>query len=309
MSNWSEFFNKYASGGEVEAKALMERMKDELDKISNLRSGRVVVIYGSAFLQNPNLPITHQAIVPEDINGFMNCVYGTEFDKGLSLILHTPGGQPDAAETIVNYLRSKFSDFEVIVPTYAMSAGTMIALAADRIVMGRQSQLGPIDPHMQTVHGTVSAHAVLSQFERAKGDVAADPGAAAVWAPILSALGPSRLQEAANALAYGFDLVTQWLTRWMFNGTDQGAEQAQHVAQYLNNAELHGSHSRRVDAVEARELGITIEQLEDRQELQDAVLGAYHAMTVAFEHAGITKMIFSSSGSNWMKASPTASHA
>jgi len=54
----------------------------------------------------------------------------------------------EAAQTIVDYLRSKFSTIEVLVPTYAMSAGTMIALGCDRVFMGRQSQLGPTDPQL-----------------------------------------------------------------------------------------------------------------------------------------------------------------
>ena len=85
-------------------------------------------------------------ITKEDINGFMSIVKGLDCSKGLTLILHTPGGIPVAAESIVKYLREKFNNIEVIIPTYAMSAGTMIALGADNIIMGKHSFLGPIDP-------------------------------------------------------------------------------------------------------------------------------------------------------------------
>ena len=84
----------------------------------------------------------------EDIHGFMAGIHGHEADKGLLLILHTPGGLAEAAETIVDYLRSKFDKIDILIPTYAMSAGTMIALACDQIIMGRQSQLGPTDPQL-----------------------------------------------------------------------------------------------------------------------------------------------------------------
>ena len=56
-----------------------------------------------------------------------------DWDKGLTLLLHTPGGVTNAAETIVEYLHTKFSYIEVIVPTYAMSAGTMISLSSNLI--------------------------------------------------------------------------------------------------------------------------------------------------------------------------------
>lgn len=58
----------------------------------------------------------------------MSVMFGMDWNKGLTLVLHTPGGVTNAAETLVAYLRSKFNYIEVIVPTFAMSAGTMISL-------------------------------------------------------------------------------------------------------------------------------------------------------------------------------------
>ncbi|MBM6683707.1 ATP-dependent Clp protease proteolytic subunit [Collinsella intestinalis] len=71
------------------------------------------------------------------MNGFMNAIFGMDREKGLDLILHTPGGEIAAAEAIVNYLRSCFSDITAIIPQLAMSAGTMIACACNQVVMGR----------------------------------------------------------------------------------------------------------------------------------------------------------------------------
>jgi hypothetical protein len=104
----------------------------------------------------------------------MSVMFGMTWAKGLTLVLHTPGGVTNAAETLVAYLRSKFTDIEVIVPTYAVSAGTMISLAANRIVMGRQSQLGPIDPQFVVGHRAQSAQAVVDQFEEAKKEILAE---------------------------------------------------------------------------------------------------------------------------------------
>ena len=64
--------------------------------------------------------------------------------ENLDLILHSPGGFPEAAEGIVTYLRSRFQNIRVIVPQLAMSAATMIACAADEVVMGKHSFLGPV---------------------------------------------------------------------------------------------------------------------------------------------------------------------
>lgn len=53
----------------------------------------------------------------EDINGFMAGVHGHDFSKGLLPVLHTPGGVTESAQTIVDYLRSKFAAIDVLVPT------------------------------------------------------------------------------------------------------------------------------------------------------------------------------------------------
>ena len=100
--------------------------------------------------------------------------------NSLDLILHSPCGSPEAAEAIISYLRSRFSHIRVIVPQLAMSAATMIACAADEIVLGKHSFLGPIDPQLviQTPLGAraVPAQAVLDQFDRAKRECRDRPG-------------------------------------------------------------------------------------------------------------------------------------
>lgn len=85
---------------------------------------RPIIAYYSAFLnhEGPNLDVSD-----EDMEGFMNALRGIDCSKGLDLILHTPGGDPTAAEAIVNYLKEKFkNDIRAIVPQIAMSAGTMM---------------------------------------------------------------------------------------------------------------------------------------------------------------------------------------
>ena len=258
-------------------------------------------MYGSAFLQKPQLHAESIQITHVDLNGFMSCVHGMDWSSGLVLILRTPGGIPNAAETIVSYLRSKFSYMEVIIPTYAMSAGTMISLGADRIVMGRQSQMGPIDPQMWTGGRLVSAQAVVDQFEQAKKDVLKDPAMAHVWLPILPSLGPSLLVDARNALSYSESMVSKWLERWMFTGDTNAMEKATAAAQHFNDAQTHRSHGRRIDRNEARGQGLLVDDLEESQVLQESVLTAYHVMTLIFEQTMTSKIIHTSAGRAWIR--------
>ncbi|NKJ33353.1 serine protease [Rhizobium sp. SG570] len=66
----------------------------------------------------------------------------------ISLVLHTNGGQTSAAWRLVNLIKSFGDQFEVLIPLKAMSAGTLISLGADHIVMTKQAVLGPIDPSL-----------------------------------------------------------------------------------------------------------------------------------------------------------------
>ena len=67
----------------------------------------------------------------------------------ISLILYTSGGDTSAAWNLVNLIRMFCDDFEIIAPGKCMSAGTLISLGADRIIMTKQATLGPIDPTLQ----------------------------------------------------------------------------------------------------------------------------------------------------------------
>ena len=140
MPSWSELRE---TGNEKDPAWLGQELKERLTAISKLRQDATVIFYASAFLQKAANDV---AIAREDINGFMNALYKEPTNKGLVLLLHTPRGDPNAVESIVEYLHSKFKRIDVVVPYLAMSGGAMISLAGDRLVLGRQNQLGPIDP-------------------------------------------------------------------------------------------------------------------------------------------------------------------
>ena len=104
-------------------------------------TGRNVIAYYSGWLSKPG--IFQSDINDEDKNGFMMAVhsFGREDRKlGLDLLLHTPGGDIAATESIVHYLHQMFGDdIRAIVPQIAMSAGTMVACSCKEILMARQS--------------------------------------------------------------------------------------------------------------------------------------------------------------------------
>jgi len=151
----------------------------------------------------------------------------------LDLILHSPGGSLEAAEAFVLYLRSKFEHIRVVVPNMAMSAASMIACAANTILLGKHSFLGPTDPQiiLHTPLGVrmVAAQAVLAQFARAIQECQ-DPSKMGAWLPMLGQYGPDLLVQCKNASERSQDLVRSWLQSFMFKNCDDGDEKSEEIA-------------------------------------------------------------------------------
>lgn len=274
--------------------------------LSDLTSytGRNVILYASGHLQKPRVPPELLSITNEDVEGLMEVFYGLTGDT-LDIILHSPGGRAEATEAIVKYLRSKFRDIRVFVPHEAMSAATMLACAADLVVMGRQSYMGPIDPQFQlsTPLGvqSVPAQAILDQFNRAKKECADDRANLAVWVPTLQQYGPALLEQCENALALSQELVSSWLAKWMFHRSRRRMERSKQIATALADHEKLRTHGRPLDRVYLKSLGMKIHFLEADQELQDKVLTVYHACMHTFSATAATKIIENHHGRAFIK--------
>jgi ClpP class serine protease len=84
----------------------------------------------------------------EDAQTIIGAIKDTPKNRPIDLIIHTPGGLVLAAMQIARAVEAHPAKVTVFVPVYAMSGGTLIALAADEIVLGEFSVLGPIDPQI-----------------------------------------------------------------------------------------------------------------------------------------------------------------
>lgn len=241
-------------------------------------TGRDTILYTTNWLTGGQ-PGT--SITLEDMTGMMEVCRGLNGPQ-LDIILHSPGGSAEATASIVHYLRQKFSYIRVFVPLAAMSAATMWALAADEIVMGKHSQLGPIDPQLVTPQGQMPARAVIEQFERAKRECSRDPSLLGAWMPILQQYGPALLEQCEMAEKLARRLVREWLEQFMFRGQADAADKAGHVAAYFADYAKHLSHSLGIDRDAARAQGVNIINLELDQNLQDAILSVHHAAMHTF---------------------------
>ena len=104
-------------------------------------TGRRLICYvsGSACMISEN-----------DTMPFVDLLHHVQPGESVELLLHTTGGSIDASEKLIRMVRSTVgeTEFRIIVPEFAKSAGTLMVLGADRVVMSDMSELGPIDPQM-----------------------------------------------------------------------------------------------------------------------------------------------------------------
>jgi len=269
-----------------------------LDQITDL-TGRNTIAYYSGFIPNQELYDAHPdnySINGNDINNFMAVVQDLDKEKGLDLILHTPGGGLEATESIVDYLRQVFgNDIRAIVPQVAFSAGTMIALSCKSIVMGKHSSLGPTDPSI----GPFSVYHIIKQFEQAKKEIMSNPDSIEYWSLILDKYRGDVLEYAINTRDLAKVLVKDWLnSNMLLNDKNQVAKSKKIIA-YISQRKTTMSHNRHIPKVKAKEIGLAIEDLEANQKIQDAVLSFHHSMMFTFLNSPrISKIVQNNIGVN-----------
>jgi hypothetical protein len=139
--------------------------------------------------------------------------------------------------------------------------------------MGKQSNLGPIDPQ----YGGLAAHGVIEEFERAKKEVIQNPMLAHIWQPILAKYAPTLIGECEKAIDWSKEMTKDWIVSGMFAGEVDAATKADAIIDELSSHILTKSHARHISMKRAGELGIKVVKLEDDPRLQDAVLSVHHA--------------------------------
>ena len=294
MPNWNEVILEIQQEQAKNKNPLDTVRRKYLHRVSEITE-RNVIAYYSGWLQKPKAPDT--AVNDKDKSGFMLTINKLDRSKGLDLILHTPGGDIAATESLVDYLYSMFGkDIRVIVPQISMSAGTMIAFASKEIMMGKHSNLGPIDPQM----GGLACQAVLNEFEQAKNDITLNPHSASLWQVIISKYHPTFLLACKQAIDWSEKMVYEWLEKNMCAGDKKMVEK---IIKTFANHTVQKSHARHISKKECEDAGLIISDLEANQDLQDAVLTTHHAFMHTFSNTFCVKIIENQNGVAYIEQS------
>src|SRR6202163_3558949 len=132
---------------------LRQRLQDamrmrKIAQLESMRDSRVILlVHRQETMWLLGFPLARYIDI-NDSEAVLRAIHMTDDDVPLDLVLHTPGGLVLAAMQIARAIHDHKAKVTVFVPHHAMSGGTLIALAADEIVMCKHSVLGPIDPQL-----------------------------------------------------------------------------------------------------------------------------------------------------------------
>lgn len=215
----------------------------ELEKKRNSRA--IALIHRQETMAFLGIPLFRYIDI-DDSEQILRAIRMTDPDVPLDLILHTPGGLVLAAEQIAYALCAHKADVTVFVPHYAMSGGTLIALAADQVVMDDNAVLGPVDPQLQDMPAASILNAVSKKDVNELDDQTL----------ILADVGKKAIQQ-----------VKQTVIRIVTHRADR--EQAEEMAETLATGTW--THDYPITVSEAKDLGVpvSVDMPEEVYELMD----------------------------------------
>jgi len=240
-----------------------------IKEIQELLGGAKLIVYTAS----PYHPLS--GIMIQDIPLFEDLLRSVgDAEEGV-LMINSPGGDPNVAEKMLLMCRRRFPrSFKVIVPDYAKSAATMIALGSDEILMGYLSELGPIDPQFRTspLGPGIPARSLIDGLELIRDKVKkGDP--IELYYPMLSKIRPELIARAQSAIDRSKEFARKWLKKYQLK---HNPRQARKVAKLLSEGKKYKSHGKVIDVNECKNvLKLNVREIDKNSELWAKVWELY----------------------------------
>jgi hypothetical protein len=222
----------------------------------------------------------------------------------LAVIVDTPGGVVEVVERIVDTLRHHYREVVFVIPDRAMSAGTVLALSGDAILMDYFSVLGPIDPQIEKDKRLIPALSYLAQFEQliARSQQGQLTTAEMV---LLQKLDLGELQQFKEARELSISLLKTWLVRYKFKDwtrtEGRGLEvtreykenRAEEIAKVLSDPQEWHSHGRGIsmETLRGDKLKLKIDDFGADARLARAVRSYFGTLTEYLATRGLTNFV------------------
>lgn len=292
--SWFDFLN---SGIQLTPADLIAFRLKCYAEIEALR-GRPLLVYASQALGAlPGAPVS---IDVTDIDGFTDLVNSVPADKtAVDVLIHSPGGSPDATERIVSILRNRFSEVHFLVPHSAYSAATMMALSGNSITLHPSATLGPIDPQLSDPqYGYVPARSIKRGFEKVRDIIKTEgPEALPAYIPLIEKYSLHLLELCDDSENLSKRLVTDWLKAYMFIDKANADEQINTIVDFFSAYDTHLTHSRPLVFDKIKDFGLTLSVVDG--ELKDLLWEVYILINGFFTLTPFVKLFENRYGISW----------
>lgn len=223
----------------------------------------------------------------------------------LAVILTTNGGYIETVQRIVDTFRHHYGHVCFIVPNYAFSAGTVLAMSGDEIWMDYYSRLGPIDPQVQTAKGRlVPALGYLKQWERLLEKANSGKLTLAEAQLMIEGFDQAELYQYEQARELSITLLKEWLVKYKFKNWNETEtrrlpvtpemrqDRAESIARELNNTDKWHSHGNDISMKTLQcDLNLRIDDLDSDPERCEKVKQYYGLLTDYMPKLGHDNMV------------------
>lgn len=306
MGLMSEYIEKRMGAHELETELL------KLIKSYNEKMNTYLIVYASAICK-PTIPDI--SLNMDDYYTLLDSLRSVDRDN-LDFYIETPGGSGEAAEEIVRCLRSKFNCVNFVVSGEAKSAGTIIVLSGNEILMTQSGSLGPIDAQMRIGRSTISAYDYM-EWVKSKQKIAEKEGRLNPFdATMIAQISPGELGAVEHSLKYAEDLVVDWLAEYKFkdwNETETKGlkvtkemklQRAKEIASDLINHGKWRSHGRSLKIKDLEDIGLKTKNIDDDQELSDIVYRIQTIIKMLFNTTSTYKIFATADEKLFRNATP-----
>jgi hypothetical protein len=223
--------------------------------------------------------VSEEALTTDDVVPLMDLLHRIPTGSSIDFLLHTLGGDVDAADKIVRILQRRVGsdgELRVVVPDYAKSAGTLIAIGAHWIVMSDSSELGPIDPQIHIRGSWCPAHTYVDGY-KVLVDKIDDPASYAegrrtdAEQVLLAKCDPPMLDQCRQALKRSRQLAESILRRGML----RDGNWTKVAGDLTDNRRWLSQHGAVIDSEDAQTMGLRVEYLDPANELWQAYWRLY----------------------------------
>ena len=308
MGLMNEYISRRLS---VSANELERELLSLIKKYNEKRKTFLVVMVSAL-----NKPIPDVALSQEDYYMVADMLDDLADIPRVDIYLETPGGSGEAAEEIVEFLHKKFEYVSFVVSGEAKSAGTLMILSGDEILMTKTGSLGPIDAQVKIGRTTISAYDYMEWVEEKVKEAEKKDRLNPFDATMVAQISPGELKGVNHALRFAEDLVGKWLKKYKFKHwtvtetqkkavtDDMKSKRAKEIAQKLIDHSTWRSHGRSIKIKNLEDIGLRITEVDKDVELKDIVCRIQVVCRLLFGTTNIYKIFATEKEKIFKSATP-----